>query len=87
MYISPYQPGDGADGCVSAAVWGVHGGVRGFGGGVGVSSSTSGAAPGSRLARVQVKEKRKPRLLCCHADNGNSGGSETTFSSVLFTFT
>lgn len=82
MYISPYQPGDGVDGCVSAAVWGVHAGVEGDGrGGVGVSSSTSGAGPSSRLARVKVKEKKKLCLLCRHAHNENSDGSET---HVLF---
>lgn len=61
---------------------GVHGGVEGDGrGGVAVSSSTSGAAPSSRLARVKVKEKKKLGLLCRRADNENSDGSE---NRVLF---
>lgn len=63
-------------------VGGVHGGVEGDGrGGVAVSSSTSGAAPSSRLARVKAKEKKKLCLLCRHAHNDNSDGSE---KHVLF---
>lgn len=58
-------------------VGGVHGGVEGDGrGGVAVSSSTSGAAPSSRLARVKAKEEKKLCLLCRHAHNENSDGTE-----------
>lgn len=65
--------------CSCVCVWG--------GGGVSASTGWGRRRVHARpVAKVKAKEK-KLRLLCWHADDGNSDGSGTTFTSVQWIFT